>query len=300
MNIEQANALSLPEILQKIGCVPVKDKGNDLWYLSPFREEKTASFHINTIKNVWYDFGSDRGGDVINFAQSYLQSQGEDYTPADALRWVNNMMLSPVSILYVPRDKPRETKATLTLSTVFELEHKGLINYLESRRISLALAKKYLKEVVVNNNNTGKKFHAIGWQTVSEGYEVRNKVFKGCIGSKSISFIRGKQVPAVEIHVFEGIMDFISAVSEQKGHQFMGDAIILNSVSCLPQSFPYIKNYAYRSLYTWLDNDTAGLLSTHALKELAEKEGNMTFQAMNKSYSPHKDVNAWHMDRPKV
>lgn len=299
MNIEQANALSLPEILQKIGCVPVKDRGNDLWYLSPFREEKTASFHINTIKNVWYDFGSDRGGDVVNFAQCYLQSQSEDYTPADALRWLNNMMLSPVSILYVPRHKPTEVRTTLTLSTVFDLQHTGLINYLQSRGIQLSLAKKYLKEVIVNNNKTGKKFHAIGWQTVCEGYEVRNKVFKGCIGSKSISFIRGKQVPAVEIHVFEGIMDFLSAVSEQKGQQFVGDAIILNSVSCLPQAFPYIKNYAYRSLYTWLDNDTAGTLATHALKELAEKEGILTFQAMNKTYAPHKDVNAWHMDKPK-
>ena len=299
MNIEQANAIPMPEILQKIGCVPVKEQGADMWYLSPLRDEKTASFHVNASKNVWYDFGLGKGGDVINFAQSYLDSRGEDHTHADALRWVNNMMLSPVSILYVPREKPQEIKTTLTLSKVMELEHRLLVEYIESRGIFLSLAKKYLSEVLVNNAKTGKKFHAIGLPTESEGFELRNKVFKGCIGAKSISFIRGKQVPAVEIHVFEGIMDFLSAVGEQKDGQFQGDAIILNSVSCLPQAFPYIKNYYYRSLYTWLDNDTAGMLATHALKELAEKEGILTFQAMNKTYAPHKDVNAWHMQKSK-
>lgn len=61
MNIEQANAIALPEILHKIGHSPFKQKGADIWYHSPFRAEKTASFHVNAIKNVWYDFGMAKG-----------------------------------------------------------------------------------------------------------------------------------------------------------------------------------------------------------------------------------------------
>lgn len=300
MNIEQANAIALPEILQKIGCLPVKQKGFDIWYNSPFRDEQTASFHINTVSNLWFDFGEGKGGDVVDFARNYLKSQGEDYLHADALRWIGNMSLSPVSILFLPRDKPVQCKATLSLSKVQEIENRALVNYLESRNIPLSLAKKYVKQISVNNSNTGRKFFALGWQTESEGYELRNKLFKGCIGAKSVSFIRGKKVPSVEVHVFEGMMDYLSALAERKIQQFDGDTIILNSVNCLPQVFPYIKNYVYKSLYTWLDNDTSGVLATNALKELAEKEGLLTFQAMNKTYAPHKDVNAWRMVNCKI
>ncbi|MDI1254567.1 MAG: toprim domain-containing protein [Flavobacterium sp.] len=301
MNIEQANAIAMSEILQTIGCKPVKQRGFDLYYHSPFRSENTASFHVNALKNVWYDFGAAKGGDVVFFARSYLQSQNEDDTPADALRWIKNMMSSPTPSLYIPREvEATESGKALTVSKVLELESHSLINYLESRGIPLPIAKMYVNEIIVNNNKTGRKFHAIGLHTEREGFELRNKMFKGCIGPKSITFIRGKQVPAVEVHVFEGVMDFLSAVSREKDYQFMGDVIILNSVSCLPQASPYIKNYVYRTVYTWLDNDKAGVAATEALKELSEKEGILTFQAMNKTYATYKDVNEWHTQKQKL
>lgn len=299
MNMQEANAIPLPEILNKIGCNPVKQNASDMWYHSPFRSEKTPSFHVNAVKNVWYDFGIGKGGTVIDFACGYLESQGEDHTRRDALRWVSNMTVSPSSFLAIPEEKKTESKKALTLSKVYDLQDNVLITYLQSRGIPLAVAKKYIKEIIVNNANTGKRFHAIGLPTESEGYELRNKAFKGCIGAKSISFIRGSQVPAVELQIFEGIMDFLSAVSLQKDFSFVGDAIVLNSVACLPQVYPYIKGYVYRSIYTWLDNDKAGHYATKALQDLSEKEGLLTFQTMNKTYAPYKDVNEWHVQRNK-
>ncbi len=297
MNIEQANAITLPEILQKIGSLPVRQKGADIWYCSPLRDERTASFHVNINKNKWFDFGIAKGGDTVAFVRAYLQSHNEDSTTADALRWIDNMTFSQVSKPVIPKPKSPESCHTLVLTKVLELQHRGLINFIQSRGIPMEVARKYLKELIVNNANSGRKFHAIGLQTESDGYELRNKVFKGSIGAKSISFIRVIRIPAIELHVFEGMMDFLSAVLEQKNHHFMGDVIILNSVSCLPQAFPYIKNYVYRSLYTWLDNDEAGKMATESLKDLAEKEGILTFQAMNRTYAEHKDINAWHMQK---
>lgn len=299
MNMQEANAIPLPEILNKIGCNPVKQKVSDMWYHSPFRSEKTPSFHVNAAKNVWYDFGIGKGGTVIDFACGYLESQGEDSTPRDALRWVNNMMVSPSSFLSIPKERRTEPKKALTLSKVYDLQDHVLTEYLQSRGIALPVAKKYLKEVIVNNANTGRKFLAIGLATESDGYELRNRIFKGSISTKSISFIRGKKVPAVELHIFEGMMDFLSAVSLQKDFCFAGDAIVLNSVASLPQVFPYIKGYVYRSLYTWFDNDKAGNSATKALQGLSEREGLLTFQAMNKTYAPYKDVNEWHIQRTK-
>jgi DNA primase len=57
MNIVMARAIPMPEILRKIGLQPAKPGHKDYWYYSPFRTEKTPSFHVNLYRNVWYDFG---------------------------------------------------------------------------------------------------------------------------------------------------------------------------------------------------------------------------------------------------
>ncbi len=294
MNIEQANAIALPEILHKIGCTPFKNKGAEIWYHSPLRNERTASFHVNTLKNVWYDFGLAKGGDVVSFIRAYLESLNEDSTPVDALRWLRNMTLPSLPVK-IPEDTKTETAKALTLWKVQELSYRPLIQYLEVRGISAGVAKKYVQEIIAHNANSGKKFYSIGLPTEGDGYELRNKFFKGCIGDKSISFIRGTCLPAEELHIFEGMMDFLSAASMQKENVFSGDVIILNSVSCLPQVFPYIKGYIYRSLYTWLDNDHAGRKATEILKELCKENGMPSFHTMNSSYEPDKDVNEWHV-----
>lgn len=297
MNIEQAKGTSLPEILRKLGHLPVKQKGNELLYYSPFRKENTASFTVNAEKNVWYDFGIPAGGDVINFVCKHLERQGEDYTTADALRWLQNMTGQVTTTFQIKAEKIVEPSETIVLQSISEIEHKGLVNYLGKRGISVELAKNYLQEAVVLNTKTNKKFHVLCLPNEESGFELRNEVFKGCIVAKSISFIRGT-VPAKEVHVFEGIMDFLSALAE-KGKRFKGDSIILNSVSCMPQAFAYLKNYPYEVINGWLDNDKAGALATQTLKEFADNTG-IRFQIKNKTYAPHKDVNEWHMEKLKL
>ncbi len=62
MNAAQANALPMPEILRTLGHQPQRERGHDLCYFSPFRDERTPSFHVSVSGNVWYDFGAGRGG----------------------------------------------------------------------------------------------------------------------------------------------------------------------------------------------------------------------------------------------
>src|SRR5262245_33213853 len=98
MTIEEANAIELEKILEKIGAKLTKQSANEIWYLSPFRQEKTASFHVCKSKNIWNDFGEVRGGKVIDFLCLYLERQLEDHTIQDALRWLKNMHLSPCKL----------------------------------------------------------------------------------------------------------------------------------------------------------------------------------------------------------
>lgn len=294
MRAEQANAIDLSLILRTINSLPMRQTGASYWYNSPFRNEKTPSFHVDLHKNVWFDFGDGRGGTVIDFVCAWLECQGEDHTVVDALRWLDNMQTAPSLEMHSKEDLVNYG-VTLDLKKVGALQNPAFINYLHTRGIPLACARKYLREANVYNKNTGRTFSALAFPNENGGFELRNKFFKGCIAPKGISFIRGKTVLPDTLHVFEGFMDFLSALVHQKSSRFDGDAIILNSTACLKEAFPYIRNYSYKTLYSWLDNDAAGQKATLALHELAVKDGNFIVKPMNELYAPHNDVNTWHM-----
>ncbi|MEZ5406166.1 MAG: DNA primase [Verrucomicrobiia bacterium] len=65
--VRQAN-----NIVDVIGSyVPLKRSGANYKALSPFKKEKTPSFIVNDIKQIWYCFSSNQGGDVFKFIQLY-------------------------------------------------------------------------------------------------------------------------------------------------------------------------------------------------------------------------------------
>lgn len=254
---------------------------------------------MNALKNVWYDFGEAKGGDAVNFVCAYLKSHNEDNTVFDALRWLKNMMDMPSANFRLRPQEVEKMPAKLVLQNISDLSHKGLINYLESRSIPLKAAQKYIKQATIKNLANRKSFYTLAIENEGKGFELRNRIFKGSISSKSITFIRGSKFPTEEIHVFEGFMDFLSAVTRQKNFEFEGDVIILNSVACLPQVSPYIKNYTYKKLLSWLDNDKSGQKATSFLKKLVEKEAGFSFEPMNSTYASFKDVNEWHVSKLK-
>lgn len=47
----------------------LEEKSGEWWGLSPFKEEKTPSFSVNTETRCWYDFSSGQGGNLINFVR---------------------------------------------------------------------------------------------------------------------------------------------------------------------------------------------------------------------------------------
>jgi DNA primase len=61
MNAKQAKQIPIEVYLDKLGCKPKIIRKNNLWYSSPLRKEKTASFKVNKNLNTWYDFGAGVG-----------------------------------------------------------------------------------------------------------------------------------------------------------------------------------------------------------------------------------------------
>ncbi|MCI4670763.1 MAG: DNA primase [Bacteroidia bacterium] len=70
------------DIVDVIGdYVQLKKKGANFWALSPFGNEKTPSFAVNSVKGIYKDFSSGKGGNAINFLMEM-----EGFTYPEALR----------------------------------------------------------------------------------------------------------------------------------------------------------------------------------------------------------------------
>lgn len=285
----------MSSILEKMNCFPVKYNEKEAWYLSPFRQEKTASFHVIFKNNRWHDFGEGTGGDTIDLVRLYLDLCNVNCNVVAALRWLSNMVVAMPHITFTPYDVAGSTERdkTLTKHSTQAIKHLGLIKYIESRGIDVKLARKHLKQLSINNLRSNKRFDTLGLKNEEGGFEIRNPYFKGCVGKKHITFIRGTVAKPDDIHLFEGMFDYLTYLTIKQTHPH--DVIVLNSLACLKFATPYIKGYGYKLAATWMDNDLSGQKATEALSAFFKTEAGLIHKPMNATYDGHKDVNAWHM-----
>ena len=166
------------------------------------------------------------------------------------------------------------------ITNVKEISSIQLINYLESRKLKLQLAKEYCKEVSFKLND--KNFYAIGFQNNSKGYELRCKYFKGSCSPKDVTLIKNN---ADKLLLFEGFIDFLSWFSCKLFFTGKHDYLILNTLSFLNKSKALMKEY--NEVLLFLDNDEAGNKATAELIGA----GLSKCIDMSKGYSEFKDLN---------
>jgi hypothetical protein len=304
MNTQQAKQIDLPKFMSQHGFKPVKTQksGRELWYISPFRGEKTPSFHTSFLGGVWLwnDFG-DTGGTIIDFVMRY-----KNMDIVEALNYLENFSESTFDQI----EKSNETKeAPQYFEPIFQIDAIQTIsktkNYVEKQRgISLAVADKYFSEIVFTNTQSHKQYFGIGLKNVSEGYEVRNHFFKTSIGKKDFSFLKGQKTGSVCI--FEGFLDFPSLIvdlqafrqSKDLANIFLSteknslstDVIILNSASFKKPVLDFIKTKNYKFIHGFWDNDKTGL----DLKAYFEEAlGQHKVISWNHLYEPCKDYNEY-------
>ena len=146
MNIEDVKQIPIADYLHSLGYSPVKQQGNGLWYKSPLREEHEPSFKVNTDRNLWYDFGAGKGGNIIALAKELYCS--------DSLPYLLNRIaeqtphVRPVSFSF----PQRRTEPSFQHLEVHDLTHPALLRYLQGRGINVELAKRECKELHFTNN----------------------------------------------------------------------------------------------------------------------------------------------------
>ena len=139
--------------------------------------------------------------------------------------------------------------------------NRALVAYLQERGIPAQIAAEHCKQI--HYSCRGNRYYAVGFANESGGFELRNKYFKGCVAPKNISLRRIRDGPTTEVAVFEGFIDYLSALT--LGIIQGADAIILNSVSNVDKAIPYLREY--RIIHCYLDNDVAGRNATSMLSD---------------------------------
>ena len=141
MNSEQAKQIRIEEYLQRIGIIPTKQSGNNLWYKSPFRNETEPSFKVNQNINLWHDFGGGDKGNIIDLAMKLHQTE----SVSEALRAIEQAIPNPQNRSFSFRQQ--EVSEEISNFGIKLLKHPALIEMLHNRKIPIKLARQYCKEV---------------------------------------------------------------------------------------------------------------------------------------------------------
>jgi|GEM_PF-1506966 len=295
-------AVPLLALLAKLGHAPVGSAaGGNFYYLSPLREEKTASFVVSEPKNVWADFGEApapgkkvAGGDVLDLV---MRLTGFDLPLARlTLRsWAAD--LATPTELALPSaargDTYRSGKTSFTDVRTEPLTWKPLLEYLAKRGINWSLVQRsnrtqaHLQQIFYRTAGSTRMqpYFGLGWKT-SAGWEVRSERFQGVIGGKGLTWLPGQKRD--EVRVFEGFLDYLSALTHYNLTYFDETVLVLNSVNLLAEALPTLQEA--QVVHSYLDNDQAGLRALHLMRQVLTRA---KVQAHNELYRGFKDVNDW-------
>lgn len=292
MNCQQINNIPFRKLLDKLGYKPVKENNRELWYLSPFREEKTASFKVSASNNTFYDFGEGTGGTIVDFWCHYKNCNVK--TAIDDISRLFSFPEQGYEAQFSSISKTsKKTKAPqIKILDIKPIIHPKLIEYLNDRCLSERVYP-FIREVTFELK--GNQNFAIGFRNDKGGYELRNSLFKGCSSKSITTFIKDR---SKVLCVFEGWSDYLSYLEQtvaceheivQDWYKDMNESyLILNSLSMKEQAIPYLRQFEQVKLY--LDNDDAGRSLTSEFLNLFSN-----VEDCSSIYSLFKDFNEYHI-----
>lgn len=280
LNVEQAKQIDLVSYLRRLGYRPERERGNDHWYLSPLRKEKTASFKVNQKLNRWYDFGIGKGGNLIDFSILFFNCSVREVLEKLDI----GTMTAPVNFVHqiIVSKAGHSDEQKITVTSAANITAPALIDYLHLRKIPLEIARKYCCQISYSIHR--RHYYAIGFKNDSGGFEIRSKYAKLSSSPKAITHL--KHVGRL-LAVFEGFTDFLSFLAlPGNGYLKPMDFLILNSTAFFEKSIPLMNGYL--NVWLFLDRDATGRKCTEtalALKTVYEDKSDL--------YDGFNDLNEW-------
>lgn len=121
--------------------VQLKRSGSNLKGLSPFVNEKSPSFMVSPVKQIWKDFSSGKGGNAVTFLMEH-----EHFTYPEAIKYLANKYGIEVEETVVTNEDIEQANEKESMYLVSEFArdyfHKTMLNTDEGQAIGLS----YFKE----------------------------------------------------------------------------------------------------------------------------------------------------------
>ena len=290
---KQLHAISIVEIMAHYG--KRLDHTRSGLYFSPFRDERTPSFHIDEAKNRWYDYGTSEGGNLFDFVCKFVNiTRGEVYDWLASFRHMVPESEYKALIAPMLERKPHSSRIVID-SASHHFTRRKLVEYAADRAVSKEVLEKYCEEIVYHVDSApDRKFYAIGFMNNSGGYVLRSSISKRC-SSSDITTLGSdgemtQDATCDKVLVFEGFMDFLSWITDVKQQTPQYDCCILNSVSNIARALPWIMEH--RNIAAFLDNDDAGRETLQKIMDSAsEGAHDVCVYDMSRLYEGYNDLN---------
>src|ERR1700761_4847647 len=137
--------VSIVDLLARLGFHPLPRHGREKMYRSMLRDDdRTPSFSVNDELGVWYDYGTGKGGNVIDFGMAYWQNLNFQ----EVVKKINEVLLQ---VLTQPVNEKRlRSPVKIPVYKIEDIKvigtHAAITAYLKSRGV-FELAKKHLSEI---------------------------------------------------------------------------------------------------------------------------------------------------------
>ncbi|KAA6323312.1 DNA primase [termite gut metagenome] len=274
--------ISIKQYLQKKGINPTIERGYYGMYGSPFRKDNHPSLKVDYHRNIWFDFGTNEGGSIID-----LVMKMEGYSLKEAAAKLEKEYAGiELNSFSFHRDNIKSSipssgnESSLFVLEILPITHPALIDFVRERKIDWELVNLYCREIHYQIQN--KNYFSIGFRNDRGGYELSSPSgFKSCISPKDMTTVWNNRNTCL---VFEGFWDFLSYLTLQNVKQTKHDAVILNSIANVFKAMDFIK--VHKDIYTYLDNDEGGQRTTRLIKETCPSINDRSAQ-----YAGYKDLN---------
>lgn len=277
-SIDNIKKQPIKEFLSNQGIYPNKDYGTYGMYRSPLREDPTPSFKVDFRKNLWYDFGQGRGGDIIELVQVIDN--------CNFISAVNKLKDRNCNLSMNHNDTPSiaYNQSKLEVLKVEYLHYYPLVSYVESRGIPASLAQKELKQVTYKSKD--REFIALGFQNDKGGWELRNKHIKGAT-SKAPTII--KQKDCKNTVLFEGFFNYLSFKAMYPKASNNYNYVVLNSITMIDKAMPFLRSQ--KNVYSFLDLDKPGVKLYNQLQKDLNKTDTCLHNCAEKIHIGFTDLN---------
>ncbi len=121
--------------------VQLKKAGSNYKGLSPFSEERTPSFMVSPVKQIWKDFSTGKGGNAITFLMEH-----EHFTYPEAIRYLAEKYNIDIEETERTDEEKEQLNAKESLYLVSEYANEYFQKVLQKTDQGQAIGKSYFKE----------------------------------------------------------------------------------------------------------------------------------------------------------